>query len=346
MSELRRNKEWRQQLRTLMDEQGVDLEYIAEYIGAAYNGGETVFYAKIPKKRKRFIGIGMALRQPLDTINQWIRDYSSNHTLYVKEVADDLIWIYLIRLNLSEQAKGVNYFRLFEECQAAALATYEQLWDEFSVGSLDTSDVEIELQNVSYDDTFTGLKQFIMDHMDSFKTAYMKPRRMLDRYVNCILNEDVKDRKYKTLNSLRGYLDDSMINFLSGNSNTVHTIHTMDRGKPVRRIGFKQIPKNRKTHISLCLALGMTRHEIDQYLSLMGYAPLREDGEEGILTELLVWWEKKKPLQRAYKKACFGDRSAGELSQEQMAGAIEEMLYLRSDLQNEYRMQGMYFPYG
>lgn len=358
MADLRRSKAWRQQLKALMDEQGVDLEYVAEYIGAAYNGSETVFYAKIPKKRKRFIGIGMALRQPVETINQWIMDYSSCHALYAKDVADDLIWIYLIRLSLSKRTDlkqtgpdrrgNINYFRMFEECQAAALTTYRQLWDEFTVGSLDTSAIEIELQKISYDDTFTGLRQFIIDHLDSFKTAYMKPRRMLDRYVECILNEDVDGRRYKTLNSLRGFLDDSMINYLSGNSDTVNTMLTMDQtdqGRPVRRIGFKQVPKNRKTHISLCLALGMTGEDINQYLALMGFAPLRDDGEEGKLAECLAEWEKAKPLQREYKNECFGECTAGKLSEEQMLCAIEEMLNLRNDLQSKYHMQGLYFPY-
>ena len=342
MSNLHRDRQWRARLDELIREQNVDLEFIADYIGAPYNGSETVFYAKVPKKRTRFIGIGMALRQPLEQINQWILDYSSHRRLYVKDVADDLIWIYLIGLNQSAEEGAANYFRMFEECQEAALMIYTQLWDEITLGSIDTSDLEMELERISYDDTFQGLRQFIIDHMDSFKTAYARPRRMLDRYLDCILNPDGSEAGGKTLNSLRGYLDDSMINYLSGDSETVHT---MDRRKPVRKVTFKTVPKNRKTHISLCLALGMTRGSIDQYLELMGYAPLREKGEEGQLIEMLAGWERKRPLQEAYRKACFEETAGPELTGEQKQTAVQEMLNLRRDLHEEYKKRGLVFPY-
>ena len=342
MSNLHRDKEWRSILDELIAQQGVDLRFVADYIGAPYNGSETVFYAKVPKKRTRFIGIGMALRQPLEVIDQWIGDYSSHRRLYVKDVTEDLIWIYLIGLNREVPDGDTNYFRMFDECQEAVLMIYRQLWDEITLGSIDTSDLEIELEKISYDDTFTGLRQFIVDHMDSFKTAYSKPRRMLDRYVECILNPDSSESGDRTLNSLRGYLDDSMINYLSGDSETVHT---MDRRKPVRKVAFKPVPKNRKTHISLCLALGMTRTEIDQYLELMGYAPLRKKGEEGELIGILSDWEQKRPLQQAYKKVCFEGQTKPELTREQRREAVQEMLNLRRDLHEEYKKRGQVFPY-
>ena len=342
MSNLKRSKDWRALLDDLMERQGVDLQYVADYIGAPYNGTETVFYAKLPKKRVRFIGIGMALSQPLDVINGWIREYSNHHALYVKDVAEDLIWIYLIGLNQANPGNGINYFQSFEECQEAVLLTYRQLWDEFTLGSLDTSDLEIRLQKINYDDTFTGLREFIVEHMDSFKTAYTKPRRMLERYLDCILKQDGEGPQ-RTLNSLRGNLDDSMINYLSGSSDT---IHTMDHRKPVRLVGFKPIPKNRKTHISLCLALGMTRSEIDRYLTMMGYGPLRDKGDEGTLIRMLTDWEKKKPLQRAFKEAYFNEEQQTPFPSAQKQNAVQEMLDLRRDLQFEYKKQGLTFPYG
>ena len=343
MSNLYRNKKWRSLLNEIMEQQGVDLAYVADYIGAPYNGRETVFYAKIPKKRTRFIGIGMALHQSLDTINDWIREYSSNHTLYVKDVAEDLIWIYLIGLNQKNPGSGVNFYKMFEECQAAALTIYRQLWDEITLGSLATAELEMELQQVRYDDTFEGLREFITDHMASFRTAYSRPRKMLDRFVDCILKPGAPEgTRRRTLNSLRGYLDDSMINFLSGDS---ETIHTLDRKTPVQVIRFKPVPKNRKTHISLCLALGMSRAEVDEYLGLMGFGPLKRDGDEGRLAEMLTRWEKKRPLQRAYKEACFqGEPDA--IAPEAQRKAVQEMLYLRHDLQQEYKKQGILFPYG
>lgn len=344
MSNLQRDKHWRRLLNDLMEQQGVDLEYVAKYIGAPYNGKETVFYAKVPKKRLRFIGIGMALKQPVEIINEWIRTYSNEHALYVKDVAGDLIWIYLIGLNSTKPRNDVNYFMLFDECREAVLVTYQQLWDGFTLGSLDTPALEIELERTSYDDTFTGLKQFIVHHMDSFKTAYSRPRKMLDRYLECILNPaGTEDAVPATLNSLRGNLDDSMINYLSGDS---ETIHTLSRRKPVQMVRFKSIPKRRKTHISLCLALGMTREDIDKYLTLMSFSPLKEYGEEGKLIEMLAGWEKRHPLQRAYKKLCFEEHTGIRMTPEQRRNSVHEMLRMRRDLQLEYTEQGQVFPYG
>lgn len=352
-----------------MQETGISLEQIAEYIDSPYNGNETGFYAKLPQKRKRYIGIGMALGQPLDVINIWILKYSGKRRLYIKDVSEDLIWIYLIRLNyktrqeLQKNNNGnavdlstvTNYYNMYESCQTTAYVTYRQLWDEVTLGSVDTSDLEILFENVDLDDRFEGLRTFIIDNMDSFKTAYSKPRKMLDRYVGCILKGFVPKSSKPKLNSLRGYLDDSMINYLSGNSNIINSV---DRKNGTRTLSTKHIPNNRKTHISLCLALGMTKEEVDHYLVLMGYAPLNPENEdEHNLSRALTLWEKTHPLQRAYKMYCIGKtpevmksanaRASGmEISgPEEMRKAAESMLQLRQDLRIEYSRRGWEFPY-
>ena len=320
-----------------MAEQGVDLEYVAEYIGAPFNGKETVFYAKLPQKRSRFIGIGMALRQPLDTINAWIRDYSNYHRLYVKDITEDLIWIYLIGLNQSI-SDGRNCFRMYDECHEAALNVYTQMWDEFAHGSADTLVMDAAVRNVNYDDRFDGLREFIVDHIDAFRTAYAKPRRMLHQYLECILDPEGNGKPARTLNSLRGDLDDSMINYLSGQTDTVR--------KNNQRTVFKAVPKSKKSHIRLCLALGMNADEINTYLTMMGFAPLKTDGDEGRLSEMLRTWEKNRPVLEKYKNIRLGGCDNIELSPDQKRADAQEMIGLRNELQSEYSKQGSVFPYG
>ena len=351
MANLNRSKEWRNTLDDLMAGAGVTLQQIAEYIDVPYNGKETGFYSKLPQKRKKFIGIGMALGLPLSEINSWILRYSGKRRLYIKDISEDLIWIYLIGLNNAASANAAkvsegaapNYFRMFEKCQDSAYVVYRQLWDEIIAGSVDTSELEVRFEKLPHDDDFKGLREFIVDNIDSFKTAYSKPRKMLDRYVACILNGLSDPENIANLNSLRGYLDDSMINFLSGDSNIINVI---DMRSKVRTVGIKNIPTGRKTHISLCLALGMTVDEIDEYLSLMGYDTLsRQKETERQLAEVLPLWEEKHKLQRNYKDQFIKDAEEISLSPEEQLQAAESMLLLRQDLREEYSKRGWSFPY-
>lgn len=392
MATLHRNKEWRDTLDKLMEETGIGIVQIAEYIGVPYNEKETSFYAKLPQKRKKFIGVGMALGQPLEVINDWILKYSGKRRLYIKDISEDLVWIYLIGLNYryrqqltkdgsacvdaESDSSFINYFRMYEECQNAAYITFRQMWDEVILNSLDTSDLEVKLEDIRYDEKFEGLREFILDNMDSFKTAYTKPRKMLDGYVKCILkglsagrkedveqsvnagisdnrngDSDVRFTSRLKLNWLRGSLDDSMINYLSGNSETHHVI---DRNQGVRVVSTKHIPVSRKTHISMCLALGMTGEEINQYLGLMGFAPLKqENNTERILVEALKTWEKAHPLQSVLKNMCIDDNSEETtsgcekktLSSSEMYKAAESMLQMRLDIRDEFARQGLAFPY-
>lgn len=342
MSNLHRSKSWKQILDGCMESENICLSQIAEYIGSPYNGNETVFYAKLPRKRSKFIGIGMALGQPLEVINDWILTFSDKRRLYVKDISEDLIWIYLIGLNADKFGNGINYYRMYEQCQENAFILYTQLWDEITLGSLDTSNLEIKLQKIEYDDAFVGLKDFIIDNMDSFKTAYSKPRRLLNGYVKCILEARAPDSR-RSLNSLRGFLDDSMINYLVGDADSINVVRKSDN---TRIIGFKQIPTNRKTHINLCLALGMTEEEINKYLRLMGYASLRTaDPNEKKLIEMLALWEKNNPLPRRLKDETFGQAGDVLLSEEERRSASDGMLNLRRDLEEEYTRQHISFPY-
>lgn len=336
-------KLWRSELDNLCERSDLSLEDVCAYAGFTYNGKETAMYKKLPKKRSVFIGTGMAFGLTLDEIDDWIMRYGGKKKLYAKDISEDLIWMYLIEANCSDRESGKNYYRLYEKCRDVAHATWKELWDELTMDPKDTADVEVELENVDYDDEFEGLKTFIMDHMDSFKVAYSKPRKMLDSYVDLIVGalKSGGADNIRGLTDLRGWLDDSMINYLSGDSEMINVIDRRSHRKTVR---IKYVPKNKRIHIAMCLALGMGRSEMDRYLELMGFAPLGEGGEqEMILAAMLDEWEADTPGVTELKKILDGGecslRPAGRLQ------AAEDMLMLRQELDERYKERGLVFPY-
>ena len=341
--------QWRSILDSLRDSTGMSFQEVSEYANLAYNEDGAAFYLKLPRKRNTYIGIGMAYGQPLEVINHWITYFAGKRRLYIKDISEDLIWIYLIDENSKYPASGINYFARYEEYQAAAYAVFKEMWDEIVMGVEDTADVEMASAVVDHSEGLEGLKNFVSEHLDAFKTAYTKPRKYLDKYISEIvraLNTDPARKSTATLNSLRGYLDDGMINFLSGDSETVHVLDK-DRSRHIIRI--KYIPKGKKKHISLCLSLGMTGKDIDEYLGLMGYAPLSDGGkEERALVEFLDKWEGAHPTQRSFKDKCILSLEDGDSHRPAPADelkAVREMLELKEDLIADYEAFGLIFPY-
>ena len=96
-------RSWRNTLDHLAKETGISLAEVSEYIGAACSDGTPGFYSKMPRKRSTFIGIGMAFRQPVCVINQWITEYARKRKLYVKDISEDLVWLYLINASLTSR---------------------------------------------------------------------------------------------------------------------------------------------------------------------------------------------------------------------------------------------------
>ena len=345
-----RTRSWRRILDMLSEQTGVTFEDVCRYAGIRYNEQGASFYVKIPKRRQSFIGIGMAFGQDLEVINDWITRFGGKRKLYVKDITEDLVWIYLIGANTAQGASAGarskrNYYALYEKCLAVTQATWQEMWDELTIGARSTADVEIELANVDYDNVFAGLKDFIADHMDSFKTAYTRPRRYLDRYVESILETcraNPQHTQIRTLSDLRGWLDDSMINYLAGDSSTINVIDAKSRRRTIR---IKHIPQNKNTHIALCLSLGMTAKEINEYLDLMGFGPLDPDNpKENTLIAMLAVWEELNPLPRMYKSKVFDGQQIVLTDLEELR-AVEEMLQLRQVLDAEYRKRKIDFPY-
>ena len=338
-----RVKQWRLEIRKCLESTGRTVREICEDTDLAYSDDAT-FFARLPRRRDSYIGIGMALDQPLETINRWITKYGEKRALYAKDISEDLVWIYLIEANCADPQHTRNYFRMHEECADAVYRTYCALWQDYIEHDEGTNQVLKELREVSFDEGFEGLTEFVADHMDAFKTAYAWPRRMLEEYVQLLLKYTGRTvgTGSQSLTVLRGYLDDSMINYLSGDPGT---IHTLERRSDRHSLSFKHIPKGRRAHISLALALGMTT-EIDQYLQLMGFAPLdavRQD--EGILISAIEKWEKAHPQQRRLKQMELeGDSSVG-MTEEESREALEEMLRMRQDIGEVFAGINKPYPY-
>ena len=338
--------QWRTIVDELLASTGTTLQDVCEYIGATYNQDGPAFYIKLPRSRRVYIGIGMAFRQPVSVINDWIQKFAGKRKLYAKDISEDLIWLYLINANYGEEAPEENLFQAYEEYQSIAFAVFREVWEEQMLTTEDTAHIDVCLGQSELPATYDGLKLFVVQHKDAFKSAYAKPRAFLRQYVDQILTtlrEHPERRPPTSINGLRGFLDDSMINYLSGD---IRTVHVIDRKSGRRSIRIKHIPKGKRQHISLGLAVGMSLPELDEYLDLMGYAPLEDDrNEEADLKEHLAVWEKKHPLQRAYKNKYFGGDQTVQLTSDEEYEAASDMLLMRTLLQEAYRKEWKQFPY-
>ena len=342
-----RLRQWREELDELTETMGISLEDICRYLGVTY-AKSIGFYEKLPKKRTMYIGIGMALKQPLEAINTWLTRFGMKRRLYVKDLSEDLCWIHLINANYQDRSTGRNYFREFEACRAAAHNAYLSSWNERIIDNEMTMLVESDLQSVPWDSGYTGLSRFVILQIDAFKTAWVRPRVMLNDYVECILETGRSGNlpyRFGSLNSLRGYLDDSMVNYLSG---SIDTVNVIDRKSGRRSLQFKSVPKGKKAHISLALALGMERKEIDRYLTMMGFATLDAvDIDEGFLLNSLAFWEEEHPGAKRFMRSYLaaGDRRTMMTRTPEAAKAVGQMLSLRQDLSAMYEERGRRFPY-
>ena len=337
---------WKDEIDNLTITKGIGLNEVCDYLGLKYSR-DIAIYTKIPKKTSSLIGIGMAYKLSLSEIDRWITEYGKKRRLYAKDVFGDLVWIYLINCNYNDPDRSVNYYAMYEKCLDEAVRIYTEMYHQDIREDADTDDVKAALLEVPFDNEFKGLKAFIVDNMDAFKTAYSKSRGLLMRYVNAILEvRGRSDLNSGKLNSLRGYIDDSMINYLSGGS---ETIHLLDRSKERRTSKVKLVPKGRKTHISMCLALGMSAADINEYLDTMGYGRLDADNaDERMLLKMLDLWEDAHPVQRGFKSLRIsGGGSSGQrkLTDEEETLAVSEMLQLRQSLSGEYKARGEVFPY-
>lgn len=335
---------WQEMLDGLEKETGITKADVCDSMGSKYNGPETSYYVKLPRSRKTFIGIGMAYKQPLDVINEWILNYSDKRRIYARDISEDLVWAYLISANLSDDS-GKNYYAAYDEYQAVAHAVFRERWDEIIMGHQDTKGVEILLGQNDYSGEYDGIKAFVAENMDAFKTAYDKPRSFLESYIDTLLIRHEGDSaagKFKSVNAMRGFLDDSMINYISGSSQTINVIDKKSRKRSVK---IKHIPKGRDFHIGLCISLGMTEKEISEYLKLMGYSKLGSFRNDDQLLECLDKWETGHTAQRRYKDVRFWKDSDDELTPELTERALEEIVFMKNEIKEMYLKDGLQFSY-
>ena len=312
-----RTKKWKQELKIITESTEITFEHICDYIGIEYSS-RPGFYKKLPKIRETYIGIGMACGLPLETINRWIVKYGGKRKLYVKDALNDLVWIYLINANYRSDG-SVNYYKQYDKCQEEIERILWMLDNEAGENDEDTDVIENAVRDIVFDPEYSELKKYVKENVSAFASAYSKPKKYLMNYVEQILrvkNENTEGKKW-TLNTMRGYLDDSMINYLTS--------------------GIKYVPRNKRTHIAVALALGMTTDDIGKYLDLLGYSHL--DGtndDEGILMNLLDKWEEAHPLQRLFKDKYIYGRTEQQMPGFEQLQAVNEMLKLRSEIKEMY----------
>ena len=139
----------------------------------------------------------------------------------------------------------------------------------------------------------------------------------MNDYLHIILDGlNAVGKERWTLNRLRGYLDDNMINYLSGNYMYINT-KSHEEGK--LSFHMKRIPKSKKAHIELAVALGMNVRDINTYLTGMGYSPLDPtDPTEGKLINLVVLWEMQHPNQMALIEGKLTDPESKRIGAEDL----------------------------
>lgn len=314
-----RTKKWKQEIKNLHDETGISFEYVCDYIGIPRNRLPG-FYRRLPKTKKTYIGIGMAYKVSLSTINRWLVKYSGKKKLYIKDAVTDLVWIYLINSCHRDRDSDKNYFMLYDECREKVQTIYEDISTEIPAEDIDTVDLNNEAIGISFDEEHLMLKAFVRKNIAAFNSAYAKPRAFLTSFLDNILRVKNADRtkgRQWTLNTLRGYLDDSMINYLTSR--------------------HKEGPKSKKSHIALGMTLGMTAEDLDTYLNYMGYSRLDATNlDEGILINLLQKWECEHPIQRRFKNKYIYNEPGINLSTVEESSAVKDMLRLRTDIKDMY----------
>ena len=313
-----RTKKWKQELKEIIENTGITFEDICDYIDIEYSS-RPGFYKKLPKNRRTYIGIGMACKLPLETINRWIVKYGGKRKLYVKDVLNDLVWIYLINANY-QNGGNTNYYKQYNKCQEEIERIFWMIDNEAGENDADTEVVENQVRDIVFDSEYNALKKYVKENISVFASAYATPKKFLTQYVDQILrvkNENRQGRKW-TLNTMRGYLDDSMINYLTS--------------------GVKYVPRSKRTHIAIALALGMTTDDISRYMDLLGYAHLDgTNNDEGILMNLLDKWEEAHHLQRQFKNTYIYGSEKAHMQITEQQQAVNEMLELRSEIREMYK---------
>lgn len=269
-----RLKKWRKELDELCENSGISKKDICLYCGKEPTSTPN-FYTRKPNEKETYIGIGMAMKQTQKTIERWIKKYARKRGLYVKDCLNDLIWIYLINANVRDHSSRKNYYMEFANCRTKIEETCNELWGTKEVSSVDTIRLTESAETVPYDDEYSQLVNFVADNIGAFKTAWVKHRETLNRYLDVILSTINQQEKYSSkicLHKLRleDIIDNNMRNYLAG-------------GSYKNKASFVLKTRNRRSHISMCLTLGMTKVDIDEYLALLAYHPLDSTNEDEAL---------------------------------------------------------------
>lgn len=351
-NDIHRVESWREEIRALLKEKGLNENFLKQYIGRT---GHLI--SKLPQQRETYIGIGMALKQDENTINNWIKRYSNKKELYVKEMGD-LVWGYLIKAALNDPDPENNYFEKYEVCLAETMKEYHKIYQQLAKkkadqGNPDVANTPTDIMKESFKKdvaTFENLKVFIAKNIKQFDAAYQRSRMYIKNIVEGTLFPlMIKYEVNKELiiivskRSGKGRMKECIpasyhAFFTQGQIN--RTIENYLTGKEGSRV--RPAPISRRANISMCLCFGLSEKQINEYLGILGYEPLKavSDINEGMLIHFLSRWDEEHPLAVKFRKKHYEGQEI-TLSEEEEKEALEQILGLKDDMRFEFDRSDM-----
>lgn len=338
-----RLRKWQKELKNLTKESGLTLAGVADYIGAPIKPLPG-FYTRLPKKKETYVKIGLALQQPRDVVDRWIKKNTKHRTLYAKD-PKDIVAIYVLNLSNEDKRHVKNYCDVYlhyldkvskevKDIQKA-LKEAKNYEDEMSVESktpLGTIELERGLNQEE-------LINYMKANYRSFQDAYKKSRDYLLAYIDILLEslnrakvslvlanrtEKMHNIKWskRTLWE-RGNISDANYNYLTG-----------------KEVKEKQIPQTKSSYISIALNLGMGKVQINELLEIAGFDAINiNDEEQGFceftLNYLLPKWDMDHQEAVRWRKK-YIDKEAIDMSITEEAEALKQILNMKEDIAEIY----------
>lgn len=340
-----RLRKWQKELKHLTEESGLTLAGVADYIGATVKKTLPGFYTRLPKKKETYVKIGLALQQPREVVDQWIKKNTKHRVLYAKD-PKDLVAIYFLNLSSKDKRHVKNYCDIYVHYLEKVTKEVEDIQKvlkeagkykgEMGVG-FKTSIGTIELEKGI--DKEEDLINYMKVNYSSFQDAYKKSRDYLLAYIDILLeslnrakvslvllNRTERDHDAKWSKRTlweRGNISDANYNYLTGNE-----------------IKGKQIPQTKSSYISIALNLGMGKSQINEFLEMAGFDAINiNDEEQGFceftLNYLLPKWDMSHQEAVKWRKK-YIDKEVIDMSTAEEAEALKQILNMKNDIAEIY----------
>ncbi len=245
---------WKNFINYLLDSGGYTYTEFAELCGMSRN---TIISwcekGQIPRSRKQFIQIGLAVRMNLNEINDFLQRYGKYPKLNPKNI-DDAVTIFALCNNLN-YAQSVELKQHFSSVLCDIL-NRRKLSKGNKLHHLATEQLESKLLSVS---TLMQFETFVEQNIEAFAGCYTELLDFIDSYI--AMNTTDVDGSHGTLNSfLCEFIDNPAI---AASFNTMIS--------KLRRYGT--IP-SRINLIALGIHMRMTADDMNTMLTLSGMEKL------------------------------------------------------------------------